>query len=267
MLNFTKKAKLLNFLNSIIYHPLHGPQIERIASVLELTKEDVENEFLHYNLDVFSYEGNQVYESIINRLILHIHNLIEGSWHIERQKTVALFFEKANPKSIADIGFGVPSEYVRELVLKRENSQLVFCDLYESSFQFAKVLLDQWSESWQQKIKFKKTDMDTQEFVGQFDLYILQDAIEHTINPESYLKKHVELSLSNARFLISLPIGPIFPRHYYAWEDDQSGLAWLEKCGLIIEDYKNVFVNPEVDLFSEELGANYHDLYAFCRKK
>lgn len=262
----SKKEKLLGFLNAALTHPQYQVQLLSIIKNLKLTLEETINEFLHYNLDIYSAERNIVYQSLSNRLVLHIHNLIEGSWHIERQQTVLNFIKLANPTTIADIGFGVPSQYVKDWVLKKKEVLLTFYDLYDSAFEFAKQLLSHWSNNWEEKISFKKTDMDEQEYVGDFDLYLIQDSIEHTIDPKSYLKKLVNSSPKNAQFIISLPIGPLFPRHYLAWENDKEGIDWLKQCGLQIKTQKNVFVNPEVDLFAEQIASNYHDLYTLCEK-
>jgi hypothetical protein len=81
------------------------------------------------------------------------------------------------------------------------------------------------------------------------------------------LTTQVQSSPQSALFLISLPIGPIIPRHYYAWVTDQEAADWLSSCGLEIMEHHAVYVQPAVDLFAEQLGANYHDFYARWRKK
>ncbi len=263
----SKKEKLLELLNTALTHPKHQVQLLTIIKSLKLTPEEVANEFLHYNLDIYSKERNSVYKSLSNRIVLHIHNIIQGSWHIDRQKTTLDLIESVNPKTIADIGFGVPSQYVKEWVLQKEKVLLTFCDFYDSAFEFAKYLLPYWNDKWKEKISFRTTDMDKQEYVGDFDLYLIQDSIEHTVDPRKYLEKHVELSPKKSQFIISLPIGPLFPRHYLAWKNDKEGIEWLKHCGLSVKKQKNVFVNPKVDLFAEQIISNYHDLYALCEKR
>lgn len=261
-----QKQKLNYFLNSILEHEVFGAQIRSISSSLGLQAQDIANEFFRYNLDVQSLEGNEVYESIANRFVLYIHNLINGSWHIERQKVTNELISMTNPCHMVDIGFGVPSKYIYDLVIRKNKFNVTLIDKYDSAFVFAKHLLNHWDASWETKIFFSKRDMDCNEYIGDYDLYLFQDAIEHTQDPTSYLKKHVNLSPKDAKFIISLPIGPIFPRHYMAWATQEVGEKWLETCGLKIEAQRKVFVNPKVDLFADQIDSDYHDLYALCTK-
>lgn len=262
-----KKQKLMVFLNSVLNHNVFGLQIKLICKSLRLDMQDIINEFFHYNLDVQSLEGNNVYKSLPNRFVLHIHNLIKDSWHIDRQKITKELIQRVSPDNMADIGFGVPSQYVYDLVIKENKFNVTFIDKYCSAFKFAKGLLDQWGDDWKTRIFFLKKDMDSNEYVGDYDLYLFQDAIEHTIDPTNYLKKHVEYSPKDSKFIISLPIGPLFPRHYMEWKTDEEGKKWLEECGLDVESETKIFVNPKVDLFADQIDPNYHDLYVLCNKQ
>lgn len=262
----SKKEMLLFSLDSIFEHSTYGKQLESIIAKLNLSKEHIINEFLHYNLELSDSIGNEVYRPIANRMVLHIHNLIPKSWHQDRQNTITELIKKISPNNTIDIGFGVPTKYIQDYILQNQNIKLTLCDVYDSAFQFAEALLDQWSVTWRNQINFKKLDLNTQEHVGDFDLYLLQDSIEHTIDPTSYLKNCVLLSPSSAAFIVSLPIGPIFPRHFYAWHTDEEAINWLGECGLKIEEQRSVTVNPEVDLFADQLAPDYHDLYALCTK-
>ncbi len=262
-----KKEQLVKFANSVMNDPSHAKEFSFILSELRLTKGKIIKSFLEYNLDIYDASGNSIYESLANRVVLHIHNLLAGSWHIERQKTIEDFIKLSNPTTAADIGFGVPSRYVKNLVINDNRFELTLCDLYESAFIFARTLLKLWdNDGGSGKVKFLKTDMDNNEFVGNFDLYIFQDSIEHTHYPASYLKKYVKLSPSNAKFLISLPIGPIIPRHFIAWETEKEGVEWLKKCGLKVDSSKVIFVNPKVDLFAEQISLRYCNLMVLCSK-
>lgn len=265
-----KKQKLSDFLNSIFEHEVFGVQIRSIGSSLGLSAQDIADEFFRYNLDVQSLEGNEVYESIANRFVLYIHNLINGSWHTERQKVTKDLISMVNPRHMVDVGFGVPSKYVYDLVIRANKLNVTLVDKYDSAFTFARQLLNHWDEKWdanrETKIFFSKMDMDHDEYIGDYDLYLFQDAIEHAQDPTGCLKKHVDLSPVDAKFIISLPIGPIFPRHYMAWATQEAGKRWLEVCGLKIEAQEKIFVNPKVDLFADQIDPNYHDLYALCTK-
>lgn len=265
----SKKDKLLVSMYSVLQHPSYIEKFRSIQTALELTEEIIRQEFLHYNcLDTLYLQGREIYRSLGNRVVLHIHNLIENSWHTDRQTITRELVQLADPKTMIDIGFGVPTKYIKDCILDTQKTKLTLCDIYDSAFQFAEVLLDLWGLPWRHLITFKQTDMDTQEYVGDFDLYLFQDAIEHTVDPTTYLKKHVNLSPKHAKFIVSLPIGPLVPGHHFmAWASDLEATTWLETCGLKIEHMKSVFVNPKVDLFADLLAEDYHDIYMLCSKK
>lgn len=147
-----KKEKLIAFANFVMDDPRYSKEFSNILKQLNLTKKEIIQDFLEYNLDIFSTEGNLIYNSLANRVVLHTHNLLKGSWHITRQKTMLEFIRQANPMKAADIGFGVPSQYVKELVLSENQFHLTLCDLYDSAFLFAKVLLGIWDSSWNKKL-------------------------------------------------------------------------------------------------------------------
>jgi hypothetical protein len=261
-----KEEKLIKLANSVLDSAQYKTHFEQLLNKLQLTRQVVIKGFLDYNLDIFSPEGNEIYLSPENRVVLHLHNLIEGSWHIERQQVIWDFLQKTSAKRIADIGFGVPSLYVKNILSEDNAMSIALCDHYPTAFEFAKTLISLWSDNWVNKISFIKTDMDALDFIGPFDLYIFQDSIEHTLEPTAYLKKYVDLSPANSFFLISLPLGPIIPRHYIAWETNEEAQAWLNDCGLQVIFQRNVYVNLAVDLFAEELGDNFNDYYVLCRK-
>lgn len=261
----SKKEQLLKQLSGVIDDDRYKAQFQNIIDTLRLTKQAISDAFLHYNLDISDDEGNEIYRPLPNRVVLHVHNLVDGSWHIDRQQTVLDLIKQVKPSSITDIGFGVPSKYVQDYVIP-ERKKLAFCDIYDSAFDFSKALMPHWDDNWQEIVFFKQTDMDTLEYVGDFDLYLIQDAIEHTKDPTAYLSMLAKKAPEAAKFIVSLPIGPIFPRHYMAWQSDQEALNWLAKCGLTVEQQKSVFVNPEFDLFADQLNDDYHDLYALCSK-
>lgn len=261
----SKKNKLLDFLSSTINDDRYKEQFQNIMGTLRLTKQEITDAFLHYNLNLTDKEGNEVYQPLPNRVVLHIHNLIKGSWHINRQQAVVDLIKQARPDSIIDIGFGVPSKYVQDYVIP-QRKKLLFCDLYDSAFDFAKVLMSHWDNKWQEIISFRQTNMDNLEYIGDFDLYLIQDAIEHTKDPTAYLSMLVKKSPKTSKFIVSLPIGTIFPRHFMAWYSDKEALDWLARCGLIIEQQKSVFVNPKFDLFADQVGSGFHDLYTLCYK-
>jgi len=265
MLN--KKEKLLTLLNSILESSQYQSEIEDMLEILEIPKCHIINEFLYYNLDVLHYNGNEIYESLGNRVVLYIHNLIQGSWHQERQNVTLEFIKQVQPRKMVDVGFGVPSRYVKKLVLEEKKSLLTFIDLYDAAFVFAEVLLNFWQKDWNKYIEFRKMDINSKFSVGFYDLYLFQDIVEHAYDPAGFLAEQVHCSYPDAFFLISLPIGPILPYHYISWGSDEEALQWLDNLGLQIKLKKSVYINPNVDLFAEQLSSKFHDLYALCIKK
>jgi 2-polyprenyl-3-methyl-5-hydroxy-6-metoxy-1,4-benzoquinol methylase len=162
-------------------------------------------------MDVYSFD-NEIYNSLSNRFVLHIHNLLNGSWHQERQKTILQLIQIAKPTTAIDVGFGVPSRYMKELVLMNGYPKLTLCDFSDSAFQFATVLLDQWDSKWQEVISFKQVDMNDVEAIGKYDTYLFQDSIEHVADPASCLKKYVELAADTATFYIFSSHRAAYPR-------------------------------------------------------
>jgi len=260
-----KKNKLVSLAYSVLRDPRYAEQLEQLMTKLNVTEEEVIKAYLAYNLDMHSF-GNEIYSSMSNKIVLHIHNLMEGSWHQERQNCVLDYIKQTHAKTAIDIGFGVPSKYIRDYVLVKKEIKLTLCDISDTAFQFAALLLDQWDSNWQETIYFKQADMCDVHDIGQYDVYLFQDSIEHVPDPTSCLISYVDMASKDAAFILSIPIGPIIKAHYLAWESDQEATRWLEKCGLKILKHKNVWVNPAVDLFAEQLGSSHHNFMVLCRK-
>jgi len=261
-----KEKKLKNFAKSVIDDPVYKKEIEYLLSKLNLTEIEVIQAYVDYDMDVFAYE-NEIYEPMAMRVVLHLHNLLVGSWHQDRQRIILEMVKNTQAKSIVDVGFGVPTKYVREYVLKNKDIKLTLVDLYDSALIFSEALFDYLDPSWKERITLQKYDMNSQEFIGEFDCYIFQDSIEHTKDPTSYLSKTVKLSPSHSEFVLSLPIGSHVPVHYIVWETKEEAEKWLNKCGLEIIGFQEIRVDPGVDLFAEQLKDNFYNIIVRCKKK
>lgn len=261
----TKARKLIAYLFSVLHNPFYKKQLYSLMAKFNLTETDVINSYLDYNLDIYQSD-NSIYDSVVNRMVLHIHNLILDSWHQDRQEVITNYIQNIQPQTVVDIGFGVPSRYLKEIILNQKNIKATLCDLFDSAFNFASALLEQWDTKWQDIISFKKVDMNNAWEIGNFDVYLFQDSIEHVKEPTKCLTEYIKYSPANAKFILSLPIGPLFPRHYIAWLNDQDAYDWLKKCGLTIIETQSVWVNLKVDLFAEQLGEDYHNLIVLCSK-
>ena len=170
------------------------------------------------------------------------------------------------PKSIVDMGFGTPTKYIRDFVLK-EKIKLTLVDLYDSAFKFTEVLLGYLDSNWKNIVQFKKLDMNTHKYFGDFEVYIFQDSIEHVNESTDYLSKIVKKSPNNSKFILSLPIGPKIPSHTISWNKGEEAIWWLNNCGLEVKNSDKIFVNSNVDLFAEQLDKEFYNLIVLCEKQ
>lgn len=258
-----KRVALTSFAKSILENPLHKNEFKLLLSRLNITTHEAIQNYLDYDMDLFSY-GNEVYARKNIQLILHMHNYLEGSWHIDRHKTIYDFISYAKPETILDIGFGIPAKYIKDYIFKAPQTSVTLCDINEDTFNFASILLELWSKNYTKQINYKKLDMDEMKYAGDANLYLFQDSIEHTKDPAKYLKLHVDQSPNKAIFLLSIPIAPLIPMHYIAWEKVGEAKDWLHTCGLKIIKEKIIHTNKMVDLFSDDL--DFSNLIVLCTK-
>ena len=260
-----KEKKLREIANSVFEYPESQEELNYLLRNLNLTKKEVISAYLKYDMDITSYE-NEIYESLAMRMVLYLHYLLKRSWHQDRQNSILKMVEKANPKSIVDMGFGAPTKYLKEYVLPKKK-KIVLVDLYESAFEFSTALFDYLEGDWKKFISFRKIDMNTHEYPGDFDCYIFQDSIEHVQDSGRYLSKIVKQSPENSKFIFSLPIGPLMECHTIFWDSEKEASQWLNGCGLKIIELENVYTNKEVDLFTEQIEEEFYNLVVLCEKK
>lgn len=258
-----KKTRLIQLVQSVLRQPRYKARLAQIAEKLYLKEEKIIENFLYYNLDL-SVRNNKEYGDIYNRFVLHLHNLLPGSWHQRKQTAIENFLKKNQFNSIIDVGFGVPTRYIHELVIKLRKPHVTLSDLYDTAFIFSEVLLQEWDKNWERIVSFQKVNMDNMEYLGDFDAYIFQDCIEHTKNPTDYLKKQVQLSPIHSMFGFILAIGPLIPMHHIAWETEAIATNWLYECGLMINESFTIKTNPEVDLFASETPFSF--MFFSCSK-
>jgi hypothetical protein len=259
-----KEQKLREFASFIIDGSENRKEIYHLMSELNVTKEQIIQAYINYDMDVFAYE-NEIYESLPMRFALYLHYLLKDSWHQGRQRVILDFVEEINPKSSIDMGFGAPTRYIKEFILKKKK-KLVLLDLFDSAFEFSGKLFDHLSDSWEKIISFKKLDMNTHEYPGDFDCYIFQDSIEHVKDSTKYLSKIAKQSPKESKFILSLPIGEKIPSHTIFWLDDVEAVEWLRKSGLSVIKSEKVFINHKVDLFADKLNEEFYNLVVLCEK-
>lgn len=226
---------------------------EEVCNRLDLSKKDIIEAFDYYNTYVFEIE-NSVYEKRSIRAAMFIEYLIEGSWHQQRQSVLLDFLNYFKPKTIIDIGFGTPTKYVQEYCQRNKDVQLTLADKFQSAFDFAEVVLDCSFPGWTNKITFTNIDLDAPSYIGDYEAYIFQDTIEHSICPRDFLLNTVTNSGRNSIFLLSIPIAPLIPCHHIHWQTKMEALRWLQSCSLKILHLHEVFVNPLIDEFAKDIG-------------
>ena len=135
-----KHEKLFYLMNSVLDNPKYSNEFIALLKKFNLTRNSVYKEFRSYNIDVYSH-NNTIYEDQTIRLVLHIHNLVSGSWHIDRQKAVCDLIKKAKFNKAIDLGFGVPSRYIKD-ILSSSDAHVTLCDYQLNALDFAKELLN-----------------------------------------------------------------------------------------------------------------------------
>lgn len=260
-----KKEKLIKLAKSVLNHPKHKDEFQSLMALLGVNESEIMRDYIHYNLNIRAF-SNEIYELLSMRFVLHIHNLLQRSGHQERQVVISEFVAMTGANTVADVGFDVPTLFVKE-ALQTRRLNITLCDDERSSFIFAQALLGLWDLRWRDVISFKQTDVDASHFIGDFDTYIFKDSLQHFSDPTYYLYNCVKQSPAHAQFVLSVPIGPIISSHYMAWSTKKEAIAWLDLCGLEIKVQREVHVNPAVDLFAEPFGYKFYDLIALCDKK
>ena len=135
--------------------------------------------------------GNEIYESLEIRAVLHMHNRLVGSWHIERQELLEQMVECAPGERIVDVGFGVPGRYV-ESALRRpkpERPTIRLLDKCQSAQLFSEALLRVWFGRVPDEVAFSTFDLDDVAEVPKGDKYVMFDVIEHAREPDRAMSR------------------------------------------------------------------------------
>ncbi len=260
-----KKQRLVSLAEKVISEPKNIDEINYLLSNLKLTKDEVIEAYVNWDLDPDIYD-NKIYDSLALRFAMYLHYLLPGSWHQERQNETIKLLNNYPNSSIVDLGFGAPQGYVKDVVLNN-NYRLSLLDIYDSALIFSRVLLSYWNSNWEDKIELRKYNMDSSEHIGDYDIYLFQDSIEHTKDPTKYLSDLVKKAPNNSRFIFSLPIeGEVVASgsHFITWRDENHASQWLDDCGLNVVYSKSILMNPEVDLFADD--ADYYECLYECVK-
>jgi len=271
---YTKKEveeKVRARVSLVINAPEYRKEFAHLCSSLNFTREDIANAAVIY--DVYLDDMNNTkYSDMAMRAAMRALFLTTGSYHQKREQTVLDYLKKIKPASVCEIGFGIPTKWVRELALNG-GVRATLIDMDSSAQEFSKVSLDHFdvNEMAGNYINYETMNMDDLQYPGDFDVYVMMDSIEHTKDPTSYLRMLTAQSKETARFIFSIPIGLVGNLnedfHYIEWATDDAAKQWLNKAGLKIIDQRKAVPNPEVDLFIHSLNKSFHNLLLLCEKR
>jgi 2-polyprenyl-3-methyl-5-hydroxy-6-metoxy-1,4-benzoquinol methylase len=257
--------KVNSLLNSVHSVPELALEIEYLKVRLSISDEQVRGSWIFWDTKKREY-SNEVYSSQALRLVMHLHNYLQGSWHEKRQKVVLEYLQSLSAKRICDIGFGTPQRYVHQF-LSREDAQIMLADFEDSSLSFASAVLDYWNKHWQHKINLQLFDLNRDDLPEGFDTYLFQDSIEHADDPSKTLRRYVEILPKGTRLIFSLPIeieNPV-PEHHIYWNSESGIVRWLKCAGLSVERYQVIEMNPDIDLFSLFLHPEFREIVVLAR--
>lgn len=247
-------------------------ETEHLCWTLGLTRDDVLRAYVLYDLGV-DQTGNEVFDSVALRYAMHLHNRLQQSWHLARQRIIAERTESIRSNRIVEVGFGTPQKYVWECIWRgtqgAEDVSVHLLDFGYSSMAFGQSLLWSWGvPSWSKVVRFRSFDMECGGYVGDYDCYIFQDSIEHVSDPTAYLWETVSRAPCGAHFLFSLPIEvvKVMPQHFISWCDAGEVQSWLERSGLTVLFKQEIFIDRSVDVFAQKLHPDYRQIIFHCQK-
>ena len=95
----------------------HRTEVVRLCRLLGTTVDYVVSAWVVWDTGINEYD-NSIYSSHAMRIAMHLHNLVPGNWHDERQKKVLALMRVLEPRKIVEVGFGTPQRYVADYVLR-----------------------------------------------------------------------------------------------------------------------------------------------------
>lgn len=259
------EIKVEELSHSIFSDKTFSEEINFLQKELGVTKKQVIAAWLFWDTAIRKY-SNEVYSSKALRFVMHLHNYLPDSWHYKRQEIVLKYLQRIGPKTICEIGFGVPQKYVRHFLPK--DIKIFLGDYEQSSLTFARKLLGYWNKDWQEKVDLEIFDLNKDSLPKGYEIYIFQDSIEHANNPTKTLQKYVSSVPKEAIFIFSLPIeieNPI-PEHHILWKNEADILDWLKKCDLDVTEHETITMNQDVDIFSLSLHPEFREVVILARK-
>ena len=223
--------------------------IGHVQATLGLSKKAIEVAYLRYSSESMS-EGNGIYNDVGTHVAMWIEYQMANSLHTRRQELVLRQLQLHRPRTVADIGFGAPTAYLRDYVLHQTLTRVTLFDKYEAAIKVGKAILSYWCDAYNETVDLSLHDMDTDSSIAACDCYLMLDAIEHASAPGRYLTDTVAAASARALFLLHIPIGPLIPSHSIAWLHEYDATQWLKATGLDILETELLLPNPAVDHFA-----------------
>ncbi len=263
------REKLIRLVGEVIDDPVDGSKMTCVMRLLKVNLEQVTTAVLDYTLRMHEL-GNDFYSSPAARAALYLHSLVKTSYQQTRQDVVVMFLEQLALKEgkIAEIGFGVPSRYVTEHLMKRPGWEITLIDRDPGAIAFAEAVINCTTPQVLERVNLRMVDMDEMVYVGDFDVYLFLDSIEHTKDPTGYLLLTVNRSRPGSAFIFSLPIcqNPT-PMHYAQFLNPEESRTWLYECGLRIDSEVIVNPVPTTDFFAGRIEGGFRNLMVLCKKR
>lgn len=274
------------FCRSFMCSALHAPLFAHLRGALGLSDDDIEQAYVQYAFQSY-LSGNEIYATAAIHVAMLIEYLTPGSIHDDRQELVVSQLLRLRPRRIADVGFGAPTRYLSDYVLRDPGVSVLMLDKFAGALEVGRALLGfmtatssgaasghfaapagplHGSGAVPGQVQFALHDMDREPCPAGFDCYLFQDAIEHAAEPTRYLHQAVAAASGGAALLFQIPLGPIIPSHYIAWPDAPAAVTWLEAAGLAVEFTRTLVPNPAVDWFAAD-GASMQNLFVVARKQ
>ena len=239
--------------------------IRHIESRLGISKKYIENSYCRYAMDSLT-SSNEIYNDVGIHVAMWIEYQAQNGLHEKRQFVVLNELERWQPKTIADVGFGGPTKYLRDYVLSRSLTTATLFEKYQAALDVGRTVMDYWSSQYAKKVQFELHDMDQDPPIEGFDCYLMLDSIEHTSNPTRYLAETVAAAHEDAIFLFHIPIGPLIASHSIAWANQCDAKNWLVATGLLVGHTEIILPNISVDHFSSG-AVTLENLFVVAHKR
>ncbi len=232
-----------------------------VMETLGFSQDDLLQAIYEYNAVSSNHQSNAFYSGVLAPATLDFHGKVIRSYHRIRERCIEDFLVVSRAKKVVEIGFGYPSTHITTLCLKEGRFTADLFDFSKNILKYAECALSYCDKNWKEKIKLGYHDMNSGEYIGDYDTYILLDSVEHAEKPTEYLKQLVKKAPVDSKFIFSIPIGKLKGGsledfHHIEWPIIDDSRKWLNDCGLEIILETPVETVRGIDHFAEFLPDN-----------